>query len=584
MKKIFTTLLAAGLLFAGCLADDPTGNPVTYGDGYMPVQLATDKAIYRPNEPVAITLNKMIDGAVTVRYRHLNQVIKEEPLTTTNWSWNPPADDGRAYLIDLYATAGGKETVYGSIAVDVSSDYTRFPRNGFLSTYSKMPKKDIERIIKNLNRHHITYVQYQDWHYKHHAPLAGTPANPMMTWTDIISRVNSYETITNYIDETHRYGMKSVFYNLAYGALSDAADDGVQEEWYLFNDNQRISKVLHQLDSPFKSNIYVVNPWNQAWIDYLAGRNNDVYAVFDFDGFQIDQLGNAFAYDYWGHGVEIQRSFKQFIEKMKAAQPSKSLIMNAVMQGGQDLIAQSPVDFLYTEIWVDKSYKDAARIITENDRLSGNTKKTILAAYLNYDISDSRGYFNTPGVLMANAVFHAWGGAHLELGEHMLCNEYFPNNNRTMNGDLKKAMIAYYDFITAYENILREGHNWKGVDATSPDGKMNLDRWEPKLGKVVTVGKLFDNRAVVHLLNFTDAVHLDWVDAEGLQPEPKTIENATITLTVEDLSKPVRSVWMASPDVDFGVARTLEFVQSGHTVTVTLPSLKYWDMVVLEFN
>ena len=49
-----------------------------------------------------------------------------------------------------------------------------------------------------------------------------------------------------------------------------------------------------------------------------------------------------------------------------------------------------------------------------------------LQQYMNYKLGgEGRGYFNTPGVLMANAAIHAWGGAHLELGEHMLTS-----NNR----------------------------------------------------------------------------------------------------------------------------------------------------------
>ncbi|BDW75461.1 hypothetical protein BFINE_12560 [Bacteroides finegoldii DSM 17565] len=85
--------------------------------------------------------------------------------------------------------------------------------------------------------------------------------------------------------------MKSLFYNLAYGALSDAADDGVKETWYLFKDKKHGNKDYHPLGSPFKSNIYLTNPALQEWRDYMAQQNNDVYEVFDFDGYQIDQLG-----------------------------------------------------------------------------------------------------------------------------------------------------------------------------------------------------------------------------------------------------------------------------------------------------
>ena len=32
-----------------------------------------------------------------------------------------------------------------------------------------------------------------------------------------------------------------------------------------------------------------------------------------------------------------------------------------------------------------------------------------------------------------------------------------------MKGELKKAMVTYYDFITGYENLLRDGGEFYGV-------------------------------------------------------------------------------------------------------------------------
>lgn len=579
---MYHLFLSFALLSCACETDYPDANPLTYGDGYMAVQLATDKAAYAPGETVRFTLNAPIDGSVTVRYRHLGETIAEEPLTALAWSWTPPAEDFRGYLADLYAMEADREVVYGSIAVDVSSDPCVFPRNGFLSSYRKMPQKDIDKVIANLNRHHINYVQYQDWHYKHHMPLAGTPQSPMSEWTDIVNRATSLATVRGYIDAAHSYGMKSLFYNLAYGALNDADADGVQEEWYLYKDANHAEKDHHPLGSPFKSSIFLTNPANGAWIDYLAARNDDVYAVFDFDGYQIDQLGGrGDVYDYSGQPVRLDETFNGFIDAMKRAQPSKRLVMNAVGQYGQGGIARAPVDFLYTEVW-SYDYTELSRVITENDRLSDGRLKTVLAAYMNYGLSQSRGYFNTPGVLLTSAVIHAWGGAHLQLGEHMLCNEYFPNDNRSMDGDLQKAMIAYYDFITAYENLLRDGGEWVGADVISMDGKALFNPWGPQRGSVATVGKDFADRRVVHLLNFTNAAHLEWVDRYGEQPEPLSIGQAEIAVAVP-AGKRVAKVWMATPDADHGVARRLEFTQDGDRVALTLPSLKYWDMLVLEY-
>lgn len=48
------------------------------------------------------------------------------------------------------------------------------------------------------------------------------------------------------------------------------------------------------------------------------------------------------------------------------------------------------------------------------------------AAYMNYNKADNRGEFNTPGILLTDAVMFALGGSHLELGgDHMLCKSTF---------------------------------------------------------------------------------------------------------------------------------------------------------------
>lgn len=586
MKRLGYIALAMTLSLSSCIDDEPQKNPITYGDGYISVLLSTDKAAYKPGESVQFSLNNLPDGQVMIRYKHLNDLLSETPLTGKSWSWNPPSDDFKGYLVDLYTLDNGAEKVLGSVAVDVSSDPSRFPRNGFLSEYGKLSGKDMNKVMDNLNRHHINYVQYQDWHYKHHKPLAGTPSAPMEVWRDIINRDCYRSTVQGYIDAGHQRGMKSLFYNLAYGALSDAEQDGVREEWYLFKDNRHGNKDYHPLGSPFKSNIYLVNPSLQAWKEYMIGQNNDVYEVYDFDGYQIDQLGGrGDLYDYDGARVDLAATFPGFIKAMKDARPEKALVMNAVGQWGQkDLIAKSSVDFLYTEVW-DKpksnGFEVLSNIIRDNDQWSGG-KKTVLAAYMNYESGKKgRGYFNIPGVLMANAAIHAWGGAHLELGEHMLCTEYFPNDNLTMQGTLKKAMVTFYDFITGYENLLRDGGVFFGAAVSSVDGKMTINQWPPVRNQIATVGKRIGKADVIHFLNYTNAVHLDWCDADGNQAEPSLIEAAKVKVRANGT---VKRLWTASPDMNGGVSAALDFTQNGADVEMVLPSLKYWTMIVVEYE
>lgn len=595
MRRITYIFLSAALVLGSCIDEvDSSVNPITYGDGYMEVYLSTDKAAYIPGEEVKIKLNKMVEGNATVRYRHLNQVIEETPLTSNEWSWNPPTDDYKGYMVDIYTIENGVEVIKGSIAIDVSSDPKMFPRNGFLSEYGKMSESEINKVMDNLNRHHINYVQYQDWHYKHHMPLAGSVSAPMEVWKDIINRDCYRTTVDGYIKAGHERNMKSLFYNLAYGALSDAKEDGVSEEWYMFKDNNLGTIDAHILGSPFKSSIYLTNPGNDGWIEYIGQKTSDVYDVYDFDGYQIDQLGGrGTLYDYHGDVIDYESGFTKFIKAMKNKEPEKRLVMNAVGGfGGQKIADSESTDFFYVEVWdkpTDRGFEVISNTITGQDNLNKNGgRKTILAAYMNYDFGKiGRSYFNTPGVLMANAAIHAWGGAHLELGEHMLCNEYFPNSNLTMSGELKKSMITFYDFITAYENLLRDGsRGWTGVDAVSISGEISFNQWPPKKGNVATVGKNLDDgkTSVVHLLNYTNAIHLDWCDTNADQQEQDLIENKEIELSIDGRSGTIKSVWCASPDFDFGVPRTLEFTQNSDKIKLTLPALKYWTMIVVEYE
>lgn len=83
-------------------------------------------------------------------------------------------------------------------------------------------------------------------------------------------------------------------------------------------------------------------------------------------------------------------------------------------------IATSTSDFLYSEVWSPSdSYFDLANIIKQNNVLSNNSKNTVLVA-MNYDLANNKGFFNTPSILMTNAVIFAFGGAHLGGRTHAL--------------------------------------------------------------------------------------------------------------------------------------------------------------------
>ena len=576
--KLSSCLMLSSLTIVGCTRDMPkSDNPVKPVDATA-LSIYSDKVAYTPGSQVRFTLNKTAAN-LKVRYWHLDTLLSDNTLSGQEWTWKAPLQDFTGYLVELH---DDKDSVWASTAVDVSSDWSRFPRYGFLSKFGSMTNDQMNQVVKDLALHHINGLQFYDWQYKHHLPLAGTVYYPLNQWLDIANRPTYLSTVKGYIDQAHQYGMKAMFYNLAFGALNDAAFDGIQDQWYLFKDKNHANKDVIRLDPPmFKSSIYILDPFNTNWQSYLAQKNKDVYQVFAFDGFHIDQVGDRGSeYDYNGNSVDLAATYGPFIKSMKNAAGDKHLIMNAVNQYGQQgSIATAPVDFLYTEVWdPNNSYQALANIITNNDQY-GNGKKTVLAAYMNYDKANSSGKFNTPGVLLTEAVIFAFGGSHLELGEHMLAKEYFPNDNLGMDGALSVGMIRYYDFLTAYENLLRDGGSFNNPNITCTNNAMTINNWPPTIGQVSVIGKKIGNKQVLHLINFNKANSLDWRDTNGTQPAPATVLNANLQLTTD---KTVTKVWVASPDKNMGVRQSIPFKQNGNTISFTLPSLQYWDMVVVE--
>lgn len=603
MNKILYTI-AAFFFSAACSTDNDTPSDgggksegsetggvthVTPVTSDLTVNLSTDKACYKPGETVTFTADALPAGA-KIRYRTLNKVVSGQAPAGTSWTWTAPSTDYTGYLADVYRTKeDGTEVILGTIAVDVSSDWTRFPRYGFVATFDASKKTDgiIEQEMEFLNRCHINGVQFQDWHNKHHWPLGGTRQQPAEMYKDIANRDVYTEVVKKYIATQHRLGMKSMFYNLCFGALEDAATDGVKEEWYIFKNTGHTGKDTHDLPSSWKSNIFLLDPANAEWQAYLAQRNDDVYANFDFDGYQIDQLGNrGDRYDYHGNKVNLPKSYVSFIEAMKQKHPAKRLVMNAVSSYGASLIAGTgKVDFLYNEVWEDESeFKDLHTIIKANDQYSKHTLPTVFAAYMNYEKAGrGTGEFNTPGVLLTDAVMFALGASHLELGDHMLCREYFPSTALQMNDALKTAIIRYYDFLTAYQNLLREKDTEAEVtvslSCTDAARNLSLNAWPPQKNAITTYAKNVNGKQVVHLLNFLQADHLSWRDVNGTMPEPRLLSEVPLNLKV---SRKVSKIWVASPDFHAGASQELAFDQKDGAVTFKLPFLKYWTMIVIE--
>ena len=568
-------------------------------------QIETDRCSYSPGDTVSLTMSLSPPSGARVRYRFLGDIIADTLLTSRSWTWTAPTEDFRGYMVEVYRPAEENDEILATIGIDISSDWTHFPRYGFVATFGNDKTLSKARTeMKWLNRCHINGVQFQDWHYCHDWPLGGTRDGGLWTsYKDVANRTIYTSAIKNYIRAQHDRGMKSIFYNLCYGALDGWQERGVQPEWFIFKDRNHSTIDLHDLPNSWKSDIYVVNPANEGWLNYLAERNDEVYSMLDFDGYQIDQLGwRGNVYDYDGNPINLCDAFSTFINHMKNRHPDKRLIMNAVGQwGAQQIAGTGKVDFLYSEVWGNKAgssltsgdgrFSNIKNVIDENLSLNP-ALRSVLAAYMNYAADNKN--FNTPGVVMADAVMFALGGSHLELGgDHMLCREYFPYAGMKWHNQIEDWMTRYYDFLTAYENLLRD--DWKektNVKATCSD--VTINTWEPVANQVTMLAREVNGRQVVHLLNFThddsatdvtDDYMLCWHDNQATRPWPKRFEALSIKLTGLTGMGKVRRIWVASPDYCGGAMQELtdyRYTSSTGTITLTLPSLQFWTMIVIE--
>ncbi|MCF7859524.1 MAG: T9SS type A sorting domain-containing protein [Candidatus Cloacimonetes bacterium] len=549
--------------------------------------LNTDKARYELGSVVKLKLeiDEYVENLqVQIQYFHLDRLIGSETLSITstflNWEWFPPAEDFKGYLINVVLLVDDEVVDNEVIGVDVSSDWKKFPRYGFLSSFNPINPTVIAETIDKLNRYHINGLQYYDWQYKHHKPLKGTGTDPAITWTDIANRTVYLPTLRNYIDTAHSRNIASMAYNLIYGAYEDAEVDGVSNEWRIFTDANHLNPDFHDLPSDWASDIYLINPDNQLWQNHIIFEMEEAFTALDFDGWHVDQLGNrGTRYDYNGNQIDLPQGFLNLLTEAKN-ELNCSLVMNAVNQYAQNEIADSPVDFLYTEVWEpNTTFDKLAQIILNNDAQTNGELKTVLAAYIHKGLSSSPGEFNTPAVLYANAVIFSFGGVHLELGEHMLCNEYFPVDNLVVTAELEEQLITYYDFLVAYQNLLR-GNGEVVNDQLQTTGELEFVPWARTL-KVWNFVREADNKKIFHLINFSDASTLDWRDNLATQTAPAEYNDVPVYYETTDQ---VYNVWIASPDYENGIPVNLDFTQTDGKVNFTLPSLKYWDMVVVDFD
>lgn len=617
-----------GLLLGVCGSNRKEG----YEIGQLEIKAdGTDKARYAPGEELTVTATvtnkteKEADGILLwLEAYHLEQTIDswQQELTLepgesreVSLSWQTPKEDYQGYLLCLKLTdARGNCISQDTIGADVSSDWVKYPRYGYLCEYGE--DVDTEEKIALMNRYHINAIEYYDWQALHHAPLPGesTKETPGI-WEDWSGRRIYGETVKDYLQYAHDRNMVNMAYNMIYAGTDSFVKDSdgnptEAAKWQLYfapeNERGEGAFTFQMGASPSgNGNLYFMNPLNRQWQDYIFSQEKHIFQVLDFDGWHgdtvgewgkmTDAFGNPLGTGEQGEPVyEVKETYRQFLNAAKEALGGYYLSFNPVGAQGIEQANTSNSDVLYTEFWPwdqDRNgvlYDTYQSLVTEVERTMEESKpyardesgkSLVVKAYINY--YKTTGTLNAPGVLLCDAAVYAAGGSRLEIGNgnHMLHVEYYPDDKIPMGDALEASMTDLADFTVAYENLLRDGQ-------FTTDNPVEIENYPvSKDGKSDTIWaytRADGEHEIVHLINLLGTDN-QWRDERGKKAAPSYAESLTVKYYTDRI---ISEVYLASFELAGGMSSELAFQEGederGKYICFSLPSLAYWDMIYMK--
>jgi dextranase len=566
----------------------------------------TNLARYNPGNSVTIYVDlnnqtgSSFNGSISLSITHKGVAVSgpgaqsvsvgNGQSASLSFTWTPPNTNYRGYQIDVTASDGSGVRDINATAVDVSSDWGKFPRYGYVSEFGQ--GIDAYNWMWKLKNYHINAIQFYDWQYKHHIPY---PGNGVTVWKEIANRDVYRSTLTSLIDAAHNYNMLAMNYNLYGGAYDNYWNDGVPISQGIYMTTGSNKTPAQQYRHPLPGSwatpyLYQMNIRDTGWKNFIFAEEAKVFNNFAFDGWHIDTLGDVgTTYDWNNNQFSQIDHYASFVNDAKTSL-NKRMVFNTVNAWGQDQIASNAnVDVVYSEIWTHNGGTYQGLIDNIESIKSRTSKGIVLPAYMNYEkgknFTDANpGSFNEPGIRLANATIFAGGASHLELGDNdnMLLNEYFPNKNLVMNASTKASTRDYYRFLTAYENLLRDGVtvNSKAITISNQPTSTN--------GSTGTVWMLKRKTAahdIVHLINLKNSTSNQWRDTNGTTPAAPQLTNLSMKLYYNG-GVGGSKLFYASPDYDFGKPFQISYTTGsdggGSFITFNVPRLWYWSMVWLE--
>lgn len=551
--------------------------------------LETDKALYNPSDIVLFSAQvKANVGKLKIEYFNREKLVYTDYIAYQNgpieWRWQTPNVDKEQYAVRV-TNITDSGTDYQTIAINVATDTKYLPIMGFLSKYGNITVTEQEQVIKQLNRLHINYLQYYDFGEEHARPVwVGEHNQTAEYWTDLAYRPTRRRIIQHYIELAKLRGMQNMAYALINGNSIKAEVDGITYTMFLYDKpTGNIADIsVNKLPHPWaKYDIYLMNFLQNEYKKIFFDRMNDVFMSLDFDGWHIDTLGDfGDKYEQNKHVIKSDYfasvGYPAYINQAHAKFPTKRLGLNAVAEYGQQYVASTPTDYLYSELWPFKTstYQSIYQACVEQMAMNPN-KGLIVPAYMNKDADwNKQNTFNTPSVEIMNNIVMATGATRLEMGEHMLCSEYFPNTDGHMKDNLQAYIQHYYDFVVAYHNLLNIRQYTDNINVTNvPMVKNKID-----ITKLSLIEKSNNHYAAVSILNTKGLNGDDWRDDARKRQFASSIPNVTISFS-SNLNVKNGQAYYAT--IEDPIPKSLALNRQNQ---VTVPKLDQYALVWCELN
>ena len=537
------------------------------------VDLSTDKSMYAPYEGVTFKgYPNANSGKVNIEYWKREQKIATQTVrfssSEVTWKWYLPSDDNEQYIAKIMVSTEGGRTSTQYYAINVASNSNNLPIMGFLSSYTTYDPKAQKRVMDWLKRTHMNYIQYYDSYYRPENLLAvddntfregisdenpkgiGMAGTAADYWTDLSSHTVRKDVLQKYVELGQEYGMKNMLY-IPWGNTSYVdTEHGITPEMLLFptpedaaaHNVKSVQATLSGGDGQWaRYSLMKANPSSNEFKNMLFTSAGKALQSVGFDGLHIDTLGPIYGGVYTVYGTEYSNDFAsstgmpyfindaaKFFNTDTWKKQGKDIRMsfNNVGSWGIEALANNQnIDYLYAEQWPDmgnKTYDNMFQhvkdIITADER-----GRAVIPAYIHKGF-EGDGSFDVNGVILLDLIIMAAGGTHLELGEHMLRGEYFPQTGMYLGDYLKEWLTQYYDFLVAYRRMFTSRNFTSSITSSSHDIAINsIDT-----SKLSVIEKSDEFIQSLSLINTNGLNGDEWQDNKLDRNKPDILSNVSL--------------------------------------------------------